>query len=58
MKLELSREEVAEVFINHISNVFRIDPAKYDVDVEPAERYSSNAGGLIINLTKKVSDEH
>lgn len=52
MKIELSREEVAELVLTKIA-AFIPNAADYDIHVEPGDRYSSNSGGLEIILTPK-----
>jgi len=58
MKLELSREEVADLIRKNFNYLFSNKPGQeYLVEVEACERYSNNAGGLIITFVPKEDGE-
>jgi len=53
MKLELTAKEVRELLLVNLQKISPLDLSAYDIEIDSADRYGSNAGGLEITLTKK-----
>ena len=53
MKIELTANEVREMLLVNLQKISPLDLSAYDIEIDSAERYGRNAGGMEITLTKK-----